>query len=190
MSKFRILCLAAACALSASAASPMKKSHSSVSGWGVGLTTDGSEGALQIDYKGSDHEMGWYFNADMFDSNGGAQRLVAGSSPDKNWNQALVGFFVGAREMLKPHLALSGGFEASTLLVDQWSNFENGDFPLKSTPYRVGFYTQLSYEHTTSVATWIRTMLVSYTEDGLPHTANVTSLLSNSRVGISYYFQK
>ena len=109
MSKFRMLCLAAAFALSAHAASPMKKADmGGVSGWGVGFGahTSPSSGVLQLDYKGPSHETGFSVSARMEDANDDANDV----------NFLSLGFHVGAREMIKPMLAVSGGFNAATEL--------------------------------------------------------------------------
>lgn len=175
MSKFRILCLAAAFALSASAASPMKKvSMSGVEGWGAGFYTGGvqSNGGFQLDYKNVDREFGFFGNA-RFVGNGGGT----------SYNQFGMGFFGGARQMIRDKLALSGGFIGSMQVVDQWSNRN-----IQTVPYNVGFYAQMSYEPTNFISLWTRSQVWGYTENGTAATGTVTSLAQGTSAGISYYY--
>lgn len=184
MSKFRILCLAAAFALSASAASPMKKlEKSGVEGWGVGFWSSNDVGGVQLDYKGADREFGLTGNAQFLSQTG------------NSWSQFDLGFYGGAKQMIRDRLSMSAGLSAGTRIVDQWSNYFNtsgANGGLKTVPYSLGFYAQMSYEPTNYVALWARSSLWSYEEAGSYAVSGTsgTSLTSSVKTGISYYFSK
>ncbi len=185
MLKFRMLCLAAAFALSAHAASPMKKvDMGGVSGWGVGFGqhSNPSIGGLALEYKGPSHEIGFGLSARMENSNLDTADDV---------NALFIGFNVGAREMIKPMLALSGGFNATTAAVSNWSSIPLGDSStsLNTIPYRVGFYSALSFEPTKYVALWARNDIISYASPGVENRSNTVAVLGSTQLGLTYYWQ-
>jgi hypothetical protein len=182
MSKFRILCLAAAFALSASAASPMKKMEKSgIEGWGVGFWSSNDTGGVQLDYKAADREFGLTGNA-QFLSQGGSN----------SWSQFDLGFYGGAKQMVREKLSMSAGFTGTTRIVDQWSNYANVLGGLQTVPYSVGFYAQMSYEPTNYVSLWARSSLWNYEETGSKRLSGstATTLASSVKTGVSYYFSK
>ena len=181
MSKLRILCLAAASAISASAASPMKTYPNGVSGWGLGFAADNNNllgGALVLDYKWATGEAGVSF---MADNNHAA-------AVEKSWNTFDFGVYYGMRKMIKPMLALSVGAEGSILAVDRWSHFGGGDsFALTSQPYAVGIYSQMSWEPTRYLSQYVRIAPVSYQESGY-EAANCVGIFNKVKVGMTYYW--
>ena len=202
MSKLKILCIAAACALSATAASPLKKIPAKAPGWGIGFVantdTQYNSGSLQLDYKASTWEQGFTLTGSMCDQDGVIQtRRILNTTEvtDASWNQFGVGHYIGMRKMLKPQLALSSGLATDVLLVDNWTKYEGG-IGLDETPYNIGFYTQLSYEPLDYVSVFARTKVWSYQSTGLKSTGYVESEKPNAvkvfgdlAVGLSYYWQ-
>lgn len=179
MSKLRILCIAAACLVTAtaSAASPMKKYPNGVSGWGVGFAgnllgiRDGA--SLNVEHKSSDMEYGFAFGARMFHF-----------EDNDDQNQYAFGVHYGKRKMVRPMFAISAGFDGTVGAVDRWTN----GLGFESIPYVVGAYTAFSYEPTKYVSQYFRILPVSYKEDGESNSSAV-SILSDAKFGMSYYWQ-
>ena len=180
MSKLRILCIAAACLVtaSASAASPMKKYNGGVSGWGVGFVggllgiRDGA--SLAVEHKSADTEMGFSFGGRMFHFD-----------TDQDQNQFAFGLHYGKRKMVKPQFAISAGIDGTVGAVDRWSK---GPMQFESIPYVVGAYTGFSYEPTKYLSQYFRILPVSYKEDGESDSSAV-GILSDAKFGVSYFYQ-
>ena len=184
MSKFRILCLAAAFAISAHAASPIKKVASGgVSGWGVGFGehTNPSLGAITLDYKGPSHEFGMGLSTKFFNDEDGSD----------DFNVFFYGFNIGARQMVKPDFAISGGFNWSSALVEKWSaiRVDALDLKLETIPYRIGFYSGFSYEPTSYLSLFVRNDIISYASPGVDTRNSEVSLFGATQMGITYYYQ-
>ncbi|MEC8882499.1 MAG: hypothetical protein VX737_04390 [Pseudomonadota bacterium] len=204
MSKLKILCIAAACALSATAASPLKKIPAKAPGWGIGFVantdTQYNSGSLQLDYKASNWEHGFTLSGSMCDFDDKitvTNRLTNDEvvREDVSWNQFGFGHYIGLRKMLKPQLALSSGLSTDILMVDRWSEYKGG-IGLERTPYNIGFYTQLSFEPLDYVSVFARTKVWSYENLGLKETgdvatagANIVKIFGDMAVGVSYYWQ-
>ena len=177
MSKLRILCLAAASAISASAASPMKKNHGGVSGWGVGFVggligiRDGA--SLVVEHKSADAEYGFSFGARMFHF-----------ETDNDQNQYAFGMHYGKRKMVKPQFAISAGFDGTVGAVDRWTKGPG----FESIPYVVGAYTGFSYEPTKYLSQYFRILPVSYKEDG-ETASSAVGILSDCKFGMTYHYQ-
>ena len=185
MSKFRILCLAAAFAISAHAASPIKKVASGgVSGWGVGFGehTNPSLGAISLDYKGPSHEFGMGLSTKFFNNN---------DNSNDDFDVFFYGFNLGARQMVKPDFAMSGGVNLSSAIVQNWSavSIQGTDVKLDSIPYRIGFYAGFSYEPTKYLSLFVRNDLISYASPGVSVRQSEVSLFGATQMGIAYYYQ-
>ena len=212
MLKLKYIVMAAACALSASAASPMNKVPSSAPGWGVGLLTGNmqsglagligtSNGSLQIDYKGANYEHGGTISV-VGDSVQDTVTLTVittttdvESASNNYWH---LGHYMGMRKMIKPQLAASSGISTDTVIPSKWSEF-GGLAQLKSIPYDIGFYTQLSYEPVSYVSIFARAKVWSYRQMDIGHTntqfeddkinSQRVGFFGNAVVGISYAWQ-
>ena len=205
MSKLKILCIAAACAISATAASPLKKIPAKAPGWGIGFVantdTQYNAGSLQLDYKSSNWEHGFTLHGSMYDVKDAitvASALGLNDTTETeraSWNAFGFGHYVGLRKMIKPQLALSSGLSSDMLLCDKWTDFR-GKMALDSTPYNIGFYTTLSYEPLDYVSVFARTKVWSYENAGVKSSydsfsasANAIKIFGDLAVGISYYWQ-
>lgn len=184
MSKFRILCIAAACAISANAASPMKKMPKGLSGWGIGSqvrTSNGeSYGGIALDNKSENYEYGFTTGARFNKSN---------VEDGESWNELDLGGYLGARNRLQKNFAISSGAEVRTVLCDKWSAYGNAATPMDSMPYAVSFYSQLSHETKVS-SCYARLALISYEDFGVSDLNNEVNVASNVTIGMNYYFQR
>ena len=191
MSKFRILCIAAACALSANAASPMKKMPAGPTGWGVGShiisTGEEANGGVTLDYKSENYEFG-FLGAARFNKKEITTGIVNPTTEDERWSEFSVGGYLGARNRLQKDFAVSSGAEVRALLCDKWSAYGLGVTPMRTVPYAVSFYSQLSHEHRNH-SVYARLALISYEEFGNTTLGSEVNVASNVMIGLNYYFQ-